>query len=417
MHPLVQVMARESHHEGKSVIHEHSLERQQILRKKGAREALCLIGSAVEVEDHLRKDSDWTFEKSITTHLGLCYEYVSEYLSHSIEKDDAVDEELALAVSNLGCLNYHWERSDQALQVLQTAYRLYEMLPDQCTDVCVATLRTRNDLVFLKLEQFNNDSGNLELVEEAKEILAGQVALLGEHHRYTLETMNTTAIALKRAGRLDDALELELRCLQRCKESLGPEDGLFNIITNNLSVIYKERGEFDKALKHLTTSLDGYLRSGNEKHRYTFHTLCNIASTYIQLGQYEKALEFCHRSQSGYEEMFGLANIGSIRQALNLSSIYKKLERSKDALKWALHSFKGCINLYGPVHLNTLWIMNNVMKAYESLGRPGEAYMWARDCLEGYRRLYGEEHELTREAVSWVAFYRLWEQTIGSSSL
>jgi len=415
MHPLVQVMARESCHDGNSVVHGQNSERQQVLREEGAREALCLVGTAVEVESHLRKDLHWTFEKSITTHLGLCYEYISEYLSYSVKKGDVVDVRLALVVYKLGLLNYHWGRGDQAIQVLQTADGLYEMLPDQSSNVRADALHTKEQLLYMKLQQSNKNSSNLELVEEAQEILAKQVALLGEHHRHTLGTMDTIATAFRRVGGLDDALELQLRCLQGCIESLGPKDGDFSIITNNLSVIYCERGEFDEALEYLTMSLDGKLRLGNEKHLGTFITLSNIANIYRALCQYEKALEFHHRAQSGYEEMFGLANIRAIKQASKLRAVYTKLERFEDALKWAMHSFEGCTNLYGLVHAETLSAIYDVMRTFEWLERPHDAFRWAKDLVDGNRRFYGEKHEYTREAATWVEVYGTSSKEIASN--
>ncbi|KAF8538473.1 P-loop containing nucleoside triphosphate hydrolase protein [Trichophaea hybrida] len=74
IHPLVQVMARESYEdlEGQSIVHERNRQRQQQHLKKGAKKALCLVGTAVEVELNFRQTSDWAFEKKIMTHLRLC---------------------------------------------------------------------------------------------------------------------------------------------------------------------------------------------------------------------------------------------------------------------------------------------------------------------------------------------------------
>ncbi|KAF8246309.1 TPR-like protein [Wilcoxina mikolae CBS 423.85] len=414
IHPLVQLMARESCHKGESIVHERLPERQQVLRKQGVRDALCLVGTSVEAESYLRKGLDWTFEKSIATHIALCYEYISEYFSHNVEKEDAVDEELALVVYNLGEINFHWGRNDQAVQVLQIADRLYEMLPDQSRNVHAAALHTKEQLVFVKMEQ--SRSGWPELVEEAKEILVEQEELLGGNHRHTLETMDTTAMCLRRAGRLDDALELHLRCLKGVTESLGIRDAYFSVITNNLGYTYTMRGEYDKALEYLTMSLNCKLALEDEKKRGMFVTLSNLASTYEWLGQFDKALEFYHRAQSGYEEMFGLANSKTTESAYDLSYVYTKLGRFEDALKWGLQCFEGYTNLHGRVHASTLIAMYNVMVIYEKLERFDEVFRWAKDCLETCRRLYGEDHESTRNALTWVEFYGREDSPSSSSS-
>jgi hypothetical protein len=156
IHPLVQVMVCESHQDPEGqCVYEHDPDCQRQLRRESAKKALYLVGTAVQVEAHLRQTSDWAFEKNIDmmTHLGLCCEYISDYFSD--EKDntmrDIIDEELALMVYKLGSLYGYCGRYDHASKMLETAIGLYKRLNDQCWKPGPAALHARQVLAMTHL--------------------------------------------------------------------------------------------------------------------------------------------------------------------------------------------------------------------------------------------------------------------------
>lgn len=224
------------------------------------------------------------------------------------------------------------------------------------------------------------------MADRVDEILAAQMHVLGEQHHDTLDTMEIKAMCLREGGKLDEALELHLRCLEFTKKVLGHKDPDFSRTVHNLGFLYNIRGEHNKALEYFMQSLDliRKYQPGAEKHRETLYTIGYIGEIYDTLGQYEKALEFFHLAQRGSEETLGLANISTMTLASNLAIVYCRLRRFEDALKWGLHCVEVCKGLYGLLHKYTLHEVSNVIEIYGKLGMVEEALQLARDLVDGY---------------------------------
>ena len=103
------------------------------------------------------------------------------------------------------------------------------------------------------------------------------------------------AYAYDVVGRLDDALS----CLERARGTLAtgttPEERQqLGTVLNNISQIYKARGDYDQALEYLEQSLTISRQIGDRAGEGT--TLNNISQIYKARGDYDQALEYLEQS-------------------------------------------------------------------------------------------------------------------------
>ncbi|KAF8246609.1 hypothetical protein K440DRAFT_662037 [Wilcoxina mikolae CBS 423.85] len=309
MHPLVQLWARDSYDNGKSVVLERESDFQLQLRKEGAREAVCLVGRALRVETNTRQNCEWLFEREISTHLKLCYdEYISKYIW---DDDDLAGEKLALMLCNFGMLKFYWDESYVAADFLRKALRLYEKLPHRSLTTEIAFLHAKQGLAAIYLCGGINRRDycieNVALLLD--ETFLGQRLLLGEYHRETLVSLDLKGTCLHKQGKSHESLKLRQICLDSTKKALPENDPASFVANSNIAPLYTSLGQYDLALQYYMNCLDLCERFDDLNRRNSVVTMSNIAIFFEHhLKDYEKALEYWQKSAEGYESILGLAN-------------------------------------------------------------------------------------------------------------
>jgi len=358
IHPLVQLWARETYGDGKSVILEREPLRLAQVRKEGAKKAICLVGIAVNVEDNTRGSSEWIFERENMAHLNLCYdEYIPNYV---LEDDDIANEELAQVLRKLGVLKNYWSDYPLAADLILKSLRMYERLPHASRDTEVAILLAKQDLacVYINRDLLGCSIENIALLID--ETVLGQRLLLGELHRDTLWSISLKASCLRIQGDLDGSVELYQQCIEKIQNALTEGDPVIMATTNDFAFLYETRREYDKALELYERSLDLYYKYRGENHQDTLIILDNIARFKYKMGDYEKSREYFQRLAKGCEETFGLANSLTLKAIEQLMEICLQMKQFDDALQATEQYLEGWKILYGKEHCRGRHILEEI---------------------------------------------------------
>jgi len=92
---------------------------------------------------------------------------------------------------------------------------------------------------------------------------------------------------------------------------------------NNLALLYKAKGDYDKALPLLEQTLTGRERVLGTEHPDTLTSRNNLASLYQSRGDYDKALPLYEQSLAGRERVLGAEHPDTLTSRNNLASLYQ----------------------------------------------------------------------------------------------
>ncbi|KAL7268124.1 hypothetical protein RUND412_009268 [Rhizina undulata] len=198
IHPLIHTWARER-------------QTNSTVRRQNAETAITLVASTIVINDNERSSADWIFARRILSHLNVCQENISEYLSGSDNTPKGAEASSAIgsAYEQLGFFNAAEVSYRSALTSFEKT--LGSDHP--------STLATLNDIASV----FREQGRYKEVVEMFQKTLAGREKALGSHHPSTLITVNGIASVFSDQGRYSEALEMHQRALSGNEAALGSD--------------------------------------------------------------------------------------------------------------------------------------------------------------------------------------------------
>ena len=141
-----------------------------------------------------------------------------------------------------------------------------------------------------------------------EEILRILEAELGPEHPSVAITLNNLAVLYKSMGDYEKALPLYQRALDICENVLGPQHPSVATTLNNLAVLYESMGDYEKALPLYQRALDISENVLGPQHPSVATTLNDLAGLYKSMGDYEKALPFYQRALEILKNKLGSAH-------------------------------------------------------------------------------------------------------------
>ena len=151
---------------------------------------------------------------------------------------------------------------------------------------------------------------------------------------YRVEALNQWANYLQRQSLSDSAMQIYNNTLALAKE-LNYLKGLAKL-SNNISLIYTERGEYPKALEYFYESLGYEDQLGNESGRAEVYN--NIGVIFYFQKDYDKSLEYIKLSLEVYQKS---GNLIGVKQAYNnIGGINQMLGRLDTALVYYQKALK-----------------------------------------------------------------------------
>lgn len=115
-------------------------------------------------------------------------------------------------------------------------------------------------------------------------------------------TLLNVANAYRAAGLLSDSLSYYKQVFSIYEEALDKDDFRFASLQNNLSLLYQETGEFDKAAESLRKALE-IVKKYPEAQFELAVTYTNLGTSLLKQGCYEEAKEQLERAVSLFDSM------------------------------------------------------------------------------------------------------------------
>jgi tetratricopeptide (TPR) repeat protein len=138
---------------------------------------------------------------------------------------------------------------------------------------------------------------------------------------------NELGLLYKAMGKWDKAIEYYQRSLALC-EKVGNERGMATTF-NNLGTAYRDRRKWDQAVEYYQRSLTIYRKVGDE--HGTAITLSSLGMMYQHKGEWDKAIEYYQRSLAIYEKVGDEVN--AVTTMRNIALLYEGMERYGDAVE------------------------------------------------------------------------------------
>jgi tetratricopeptide (TPR) repeat protein len=138
---------------------------------------------------------------------------------------------------------------------------------------------------------------------------------------------NDLGLLYKAKGEWERAVEYYERSLA-IKEKVGDEHGMAPTL-NNLGLVYKAKGEWERAIEYYERSLAIKEKVGDEHGMST--TFNNLGSVYQAKGEWERAIEYYGRSLAILEKVGD--EVGAATTMYNIASLYEDMDRYDEAVE------------------------------------------------------------------------------------
>ena len=218
-----------------------------------------------------------------------------------------------------------------------------------------------------------------------------------------MQGADAIASAYHAAGRLTEAITLNVQLLTDSIRILGPDHPDTLTILNNLAGAYESAGRLDEAITLYEQVLPNRTRILGEDHPDTLTSRNNLAYAYESAGRLDEAITLYEQVLTARTRILGEDHPNTLTSRNNLAYAYESAGRLDEAITLYEKVLTDSIRILGPDHPNTLTILNNLAGAYESAGRLDEAITLYEQVLTARTRVLGKDHPATLATLNALA--------------
>jgi CHAT domain-containing protein len=188
------------------------------------------------------------------------------------------------------------------------------------------------------------------------------------------------AIALRKAGKTNEAISLLTKALDLAPKAFGPDHLNTAAIANTLGATCLNAGQFAEAAKAFRLSLEIREKRLGPKHEQVASSLGNLAVAYQELSRFEDA-EAAHARALAIREAILPANHPDLALSLNnFAALYEAMAAYPKAIALLERSLK-IQESSGKEHGGVAYVANNLGVLYHLVGRFDEAEVLVRRAL------------------------------------
>ena len=276
----------------------------------------------------------------------------------------------------------------------QTALTLQEavgMLIDALGPDHPDTLATRGNLAIAYRK-----SGNLEkAIDIFEDVLANRTRLLGPDHPDTLATRNNLALAYRESGNLQKAIDIFEDVLANRTRLLGPDHPDTLTTRNNLALAHQDAGLLSTAIDMHQALLNDEIRLLGPNHPSTLNTRGNLAGAHRESGNLQKAIDIFEDVLANPTRLLGPDHPDTLATRNNLALAHRESGNLQKAIDMFEALLPDMTRLLGPDHPDTLATRNNLALAHQDAGLLSTAIDMHHALLNDAIRLLGPNHPHT----------------------
>jgi len=193
--------------------------------------------------------------------------------------------------------------------------------------------------------------------------------------------------------------------LQICNDESEDEDeGIVRFIAttrNNLGVVYRELGNFEKAKEQHQNALALLERLQLENPTSEVaDSLNKLGNVLYSLGQFQEAKDYFHKSLKIREELYGNEHADVAASLCNLGVIHSVLDDLETAENFFQRSLALREIIYGKVHPEMADSLTNLGITYGKLGLFDKAIQYHKQALEMRQKLFFPDHMMISESYN-----------------
>lgn len=248
-----------------------------------------------------------------------------------------------------------------------------------------------------------------EAVDLYKSILKEEQERTSSHFSITLATRSNLALAYQNSGQTATAITLLEKIVHEDLTTISHDAEISLIIQNSLALAYQNDGRLHDSIPLLEQNLDSYRTLLGEEHHHTQIARNNLAYSYRKLGrfddslrEFEIALSILKRHQQNHQHTL----IVTENYALTLRDKGRE-ENDQEAITTAISTLRDClerhIDLLSLEHPYTLTARNNLADALLDAGHTEESIELHRFNLREHVRVLGPLHPYSLTIINNLA--------------
>jgi len=227
------------------------------------------------------------------------------------------------------------------------------------------------------------------MYEETMQILESK---LGSEHPNVVVLLNNLATLYRNMGEYEKALPFYLRVLEIKEKGPGLKHPSATVILSNLAELYREMGEYEKALQFFQMALYNNKRALGPQHPDVATSLNSLATVYHNMGEYEKALQLYQRALKIKEKVLGTRHLDVAILLDNLAELYREMGEYEKALPYYQRALEIREKALGQQHPDVAQTLNNLALLYHHIGEYQKALQLLQRSLNIRENVLGLEH-------------------------
>jgi tetratricopeptide (TPR) repeat protein len=225
----------------------------------------------------------------------------------------------------------------------------------------------------------------------------------GDRHPETATSLNNLAVLYKSMGQYERALPLYESALEIRRSELGDRHPSTAGSLNNLAELYQSMGQYERALPLYESALEINRSKLGDRHPSTATSLNNLAGLYSSMGQYERALPLYESALEIRQSELGDRHPDTAMSLSSLAALYYSMGQYERALPLYESALEINRSELGDRHPSTAMSLNNLASLYYSMGQYERALPLFESALKIKRSELGDRHPDTATSLNNLA--------------
>lgn len=252
--------------------------------------------------------------------------------------------------------------------------------------------------------QYGKEGNYQKQLELNEKCYNGRKKSLGETHPKTLLSLNNLSVSYNNLGNYFKGFQLSKKCYEIKKDILVEEhqDVLFQL--KNLASSYMNIGQYEKARELFEKCYQSYKKIFSQSHSKTMSCLASLAEVYGECGNVKKQLEFSLEYYSLCTSVYGQNSDEGIYALQLFADGFGCYGNYKLQNEYYATSYQLAVNLYGKEHPTTIAILNNIAISYLHIGDYKKANTLLIDSYQLHLKKFGPTHPFTVTVLENLAY-------------
>jgi len=213
-------------------------------------------------------------------------------------------------------------------------------------------------------------------------ILNSILALNPEHST----TLNDLGEVWREKGEYDKAIEYYEKALKSDLKNFDENHPTVATSWNNMGLAWKHKGKYDKAIEYLEKALKSDLKNFDENHPTVATIRNNLGGVWDAKGEYDKAIEYYEKALKSDLVNFDEEHPIITTYWNNLGGAYIEKGEYDKAIEYCEKALKSAMKNFGEKHPDVAYIWNNLGVTCRQKGEYDNAIKYFEKALKSFKK-------------------------------